>query len=84
MSMCKAELTVSFASASEAENAEKSLVQETEMKQRARSEISRREKELKLKIEADDPVALRAALNSYLRLIGIIRELAERKNKKEG
>lgn len=75
--MCKAEMEVSFPSAREAENAVRSLLQETEFKGRSSSGLSRRGAKLIVQVKAEDPVALRAALNSYLRLISILTGAAK-------
>ncbi len=44
---------------------------------RTRVEIKHRENEVELRIFADDAHALRAALNSYLRWIGLAKDVME-------
>jgi len=69
----KAEVSIDFKDMKDAKSAHTALTQETEFKKRGESEISLKEKTLTIKIEADDVVALRATLNSYLRLIQVIK-----------
>ena len=72
MSM-KATLEIECKSEQEAKNVLFALSQETEFKKRAKSRVIAEGKLIEIMISADDSVALRATLNSYLRLIQVIQ-----------
>jgi tRNA threonylcarbamoyladenosine modification (KEOPS) complex Pcc1 subunit len=61
-----------FPTPDEAKAAASAIMQETEFKKRGSSEVKVSGKTLTIKISADDAVSLRAASNSYLRLMQII------------
>ena len=69
----KASLEIEFGSPKQAQHAVKALEQETEFKKRGGSKIAAKGSELHVAIETEDIVALRATLNSYLRLLQIIK-----------
>ncbi len=64
-----------FSSAKQASYAHASLLQETEYKKRGSSSLKCNGKSLIVTISADDPVALRATVNSYLRLLSVIEKI---------
>jgi tRNA threonylcarbamoyladenosine modification (KEOPS) complex Pcc1 subunit len=64
-----------FDSEADAKAAAKAIAQETEFKKRGSSQVAATGKKLTIKIAAGDAVALRAASNSYLRLMQIIKTL---------
>ncbi len=73
----KAELKIDMGGEKEAKNAISAIEQETEFRKRGRAEISREESTIMINVEADDIVALRATVNSYLRLLQIIKNVEE-------
>ena len=75
----KAVFEVEFKSDKDAKNAVLSLEQETEFKKRVRSRVSSKGNKLLVDMDADDVVALRAAMNSYFRLIYVVKGIDERK-----
>lgn len=70
---CSAELRVEFESEAALKNAFESLVQETEFKKKSEAELEKRGRELVVKINAEDLATLRASLNSYLRLLNVVK-----------
>lgn len=70
-------LTLNFPSAKEAKAAHSALAAEADFSHRGRSRVSLSGKCVKVGIKADDPVSLRASLNSYLRLMRIIKDVEE-------
>ncbi len=68
----EAELLVEFDSAEDARIAFESLLQETEFKKKSEAELKKDGKRLEVKIKADDLATLRAALNSYSRLLNVL------------
>ncbi len=66
-----------FSTAKQAVDAKTALAQETEFKKRANSQVSCKGNVLDVSISADDPVALRATANSYLRLLSVIEKLEQ-------
>ncbi|MFA5106040.1 MAG: KEOPS complex subunit Pcc1 [Candidatus Micrarchaeia archaeon] len=66
-----------FGTRKQAADAMAALSQETEFKKRGGSEITARGKTLEVRISADDPVALRATANSYLRLLSVIDKIEQ-------
>lgn len=77
----KAEVEVVFPSSSLAEKAYVALKPEEASPGRERSQVkfSRRGKTLRLEIRARDTPSLRAALNSLLRLVAVVRDMMELK-----
>jgi tRNA threonylcarbamoyladenosine modification (KEOPS) complex Pcc1 subunit len=73
----EASLILNFPSARAAEAAYAALGAEADFSHRGRSRVSLSGRKVRVKIEADDPVSLRAALNSYLRLMRIIKDVEE-------
>ncbi len=73
----KAEITLSFQSEKSAKAAYESLLQETDFSHRGGSKIRAAGKTLVISISADDPVSLRASINSYLRLAHIIKTIEQ-------
>lgn len=71
----KATLSLTFPSARSAKAAYDALRQEADFSHRGRSRVSLSKSTLSVSIFADDPVSLRASLNSYLRLMHIIKTL---------
>lgn len=66
---CSCEMTVDFASQKDAEAAVVSLKQEEEFKKRSESKVNVRGSSVHVSVVADDVVALRATMNSYLRAL---------------
>ncbi len=75
----KAVFEVEFKSVQDAKNAALSIEQETEFKRRVASRVSSKGGKLLVEMDADDVVALRAAMNSYFRLIYVVKGIDERK-----
>ncbi len=75
----KSECTLKFhfQSQKQAADARAALLQETEYKKRGGSSIACRGRALVVSISADDPVALRATANSYLRLLSVIDKIEQ-------
>ncbi|MCX8194847.1 MAG: KEOPS complex subunit Pcc1 [Candidatus Micrarchaeota archaeon] len=80
VTFAKASISISFQTEEEARAAYHSLLQESDFSHRGSSKLCLRRKSLIIKIEADDPVSLRASLNSYLRLIYLIKSVEENTN----
>ena len=70
-----ANLSFSFPSASSAKAAYSALLAEADFSHRGESKVSLSGKSVLIKIIADDPVSMRASLNSYLRLMGMIKSI---------
>ncbi len=70
-----AELSMSFDEKASAKAAYDSLLQEADFSHRGGSKVALSGKKVKISIKANDPVSLRASLNSYLRLMHIIKTL---------
>jgi tRNA threonylcarbamoyladenosine modification (KEOPS) complex Pcc1 subunit len=70
---CSGSLEFVFPSAKEADNALLALGQE-DSANRARAQVSVRGQSLCIKIHAEDQVALRAHVNSYLRQLKVIED----------
>ena len=68
-----ATLSLSFSSASSAKAAYDALAAEADFSHRGGSKVKLEGKTVRVEINADDPVSLRASLNSYLRLMQIIK-----------
>ena len=68
-----ATLSLSFGSASSAKAAYGALLSEADFSHRGGSKVKLEGKTVRVEISADDPVSLRASLNSYLRLMQIIK-----------
>ena len=68
-------LSLSFQSAKSAHAAYDSLLAEADFRSRGGSRVFLSGKTVRVEITADDPVSLRASLNSYLRLTQIIKTL---------
>jgi tRNA threonylcarbamoyladenosine modification (KEOPS) complex Pcc1 subunit len=69
----KAELELLFSSAVSAKAAYHALLQEADFSHRGGSRVELEGKSVKVSIKGDDIVSLRASLNSYLRLMHIIK-----------
>ena len=72
-----ATLVLNFPSAKAAKAAYGALEAEADFSHRGKSRVSLSGKSVRVGIEADDPVSLRASLNSYLRLMRIIKDIEE-------
>ena len=72
-----AALKLSFPSKQSAKAAYGALLAEADFSHRGGSSVSLEGKSVKVGIKADDPVSLRASLNSYLRLMHIIKTIEE-------
>lgn len=68
-----ATLSLSFGSHSSAKAAYGALLSEADFSHRGGSKVKLEGKTVRVEISADDPVSLRASLNSYLRLMQIIK-----------
>ena len=68
-----ASLSLSFSSPSSAKAAYDALLAEADFSHRGGSTVKLEAKTVRVEINADDPVSLRASLNSYLRLMQIIK-----------
>lgn len=73
----KAEITLQFASDKQAKDAYRALLAETDFSHRGGSKLSLSKGALAISIMADDPVSLRASINSYLRLAHIIKAIEQ-------
>jgi len=73
----EASLKLTFPSSREAKAAYDSLLQEADFSHRGGSRVSLVATTVKVDIKADDPVSLRASLNSYLRLMHIIKTIEQ-------
>lgn len=73
----EATLVLNFPSASSAKAARDALAAEADFSHRGSSSVSLSGKSVRVGIRADDPVSLRASLNSYLRLMRIIKDVEE-------
>ena len=69
----KAELELFFSSAPSAKAAYHALLQEADFSHRGGSKVELKGKSVKVSIKGDDIVSIRASLNSYLRLMHIIK-----------
>jgi tRNA threonylcarbamoyladenosine modification (KEOPS) complex Pcc1 subunit len=72
-----ASLSLNFRSAASAKAAYDALLAEADFSHRGGSRVNLAGKSVRVEIEADDPVSLRASLNSYLRLMHIIKSVEE-------
>ena len=68
-----ATLSLSFSSLSSAKAAYDALLAEADFSHRGGSKVKLEGKTVRVEILSDDPVSLRASLNSYLRLMQIIK-----------
>ena len=71
----EATLRLNFASLDSAKAAYHALAQEEDFSHRGGSRVSLKGNSVVVQIHADDPVSLRASLNSYLRLMHIIKSV---------
>jgi tRNA threonylcarbamoyladenosine modification (KEOPS) complex Pcc1 subunit len=72
-----ASLSLSFQSAASSKAAYDALLAEADFSHRGHSRVFLAGKTVRVEIKADDPVSLRASLNSYLRLMHIIKSVEE-------
>jgi len=72
-----ATLALRFPSARLASAAYHALLQEADFSHRGGSRVKLSGKSVRVGISADDPVSLRASINSYLRLMHIIKTLEQ-------
>ena len=72
-----ATLSLTFATAVPAKAAYDALLAEADFSHRGGSRVFLTGKTVRVEIKADDPVSLRASLNSYLRLMHIIKSVEE-------
>ena len=72
-----ATLRLNFQSDSSAKAAYRSLLQEADFSHRGGSKVKMQGKSVVVEIQADDPVSLRASMNSYLRLMHIIKSVEQ-------
>ena len=72
-----ATLSLTFPSAKLSKAAYDALLSEADFSHRGGSCVSLSGKSVRVEIKADDPVSLRASLNSYLRLMHIIKSVEE-------
>jgi tRNA threonylcarbamoyladenosine modification (KEOPS) complex Pcc1 subunit len=70
-------LTLDFPSKKPAKAAYDALRSESDFSHRGHSRVTLAGKSVRVEIKADDPVSLRASLNSYLRLMHIIKSVEE-------
>ena len=70
-------LTLTFPSSKPAKAAYGALLSEADFSHRGGSRVTLSGKSVRVEIKADDPVSLRASLNSYLRLMHIIKDVEE-------
>ncbi|MBN2477701.1 hypothetical protein JXB01_00240 [Candidatus Micrarchaeota archaeon] len=68
-------LEVLFDSEKSAQDAYKTLKSEESSSERVGSSLELKGKKLLVSVEAKDPVAMRAVLNSYLRYLSLIKKL---------
>ena len=72
-----ATLTLSFPSLKPAKAAYDALAAEADFSHRGGSRVTLSGKSVRVEIKPDDPVSLRASLNSYMRLMRIIKDVEE-------
>ena len=72
-----ASLKLNFPTSSSAKAACDALLSEADFSHRGGSSVELSGKSVLVQIESDDPVSLRASLNSYLRLMHIIKDIDE-------
>lgn len=72
-----ATLSLTFDSARSAKAAYDALLQEADFSHRGGSRVFLSGKTVRAEIKADDPVSLRASINSYLRLMHIIKTVEQ-------
>ncbi len=72
-----ATLRLNFQSGKSAKAAYHSLLQEADFSHRGGSKVKMHGKSVVVEIQADDPVSLRATMNSYLRLMHIIKSVGQ-------
>lgn len=72
-----AKIELSFHSVASAKSAHHSLLQEADFSHRGGSKVKLSGKSVTIEIKADDPVSLRASINSYLRLAHIIKTIEQ-------
>ncbi|MBI4399617.1 hypothetical protein HY570_02610 [Candidatus Micrarchaeota archaeon] len=71
----KVRMEIPFKSNKEASNAYKALVQETEFKKRSITIIQAKKKNLVITVESNELSALRATVNSYMRLLKLMSDI---------
>ena len=71
----EATLSLHFASSKSAKAAYDALLAEADFSHRGGSKVFLSGSSVRVEIRADDPVSLRASINSYLRLMQIIKTL---------
>ncbi|MFA6489466.1 MAG: KEOPS complex subunit Pcc1 [Candidatus Micrarchaeia archaeon] len=72
-----ASLSLTFDSARSSKAAYDALLQEADFSHRGGSKVFLSGKTVRVEIKADDPVSLRASINSYLRLMHIIKTVEQ-------
>jgi tRNA threonylcarbamoyladenosine modification (KEOPS) complex Pcc1 subunit len=72
-----ASILLNFGNAHSAKSAYHSLLQEADFSHRGGSKVKLMGKTVAIEILADDPVSLRASINSYLRLAHIIKTIEQ-------
>ena len=72
-----ASISLTFESARSSKAAYDALLQEADFSHRGGSKVSLSGKTVRVGIKADDPVSLRASINSYLRLMHIIKTVEQ-------
>ena len=72
-----ATLCLNFQSGKSAKAACSALLQEADFSHRGGSKVKLRGNSVVVEIQADDPVSLRASMNSYLRLMHIIKSVEQ-------
>jgi len=72
---CVATLLLHFQSGQSAAAAYDALLAEADFSHRGTSRVFRSKNSVRVEIAADDPVSLRASINSYLRIMQIIKTL---------
>jgi len=75
-----ATLSLCFQSAASSKAAYDALLSEADFSHRGGSRVFLEGNTVRVEIKADDPVSLRASLNSYLRLMHIIKSVEENTN----
>jgi len=73
----EATLRLNFSSPASAKAAYHALLQEADFSHRGGSRVSLEGRSVIVEISADDPVSLRASINSYLRLMHIIKTVEQ-------
>lgn len=68
-------MEIPFKSGKEAENAYKALIQETEFRKRSTTTITVKKSSLIIKVESNELSALRATVNSYMRLLKLMNDI---------